>query len=453
MHYPWWHVPFITAPMLIAVIAVLHVFVSFYAVGGGLFLASETTFAYRTGDRSYLHYLHRHAKFFIMLTVVYGAITGVGIWWTIGLASPLATEVLIHTFVFAWASEYVFFVLEIVSAFIFYYYWGKLAPSVHQAIGWIYAFAAWMSLVIITGITAFMLNPGEWTQSRGFWEAFFNPQFVPQTMARTGGSFVLAALYVYLHASLTVADSRLRNLIESRSAKPALIGAILIVLGGLGWLAFLPPSAQAALAAASTLNILTVMIFAVTAGIFVLLYVGPYRNPGWLTPGFAIVLFVMGLAAVGTGEFIREAVRKPYVIYNAVLGNQVTVEEVTHLQQVGILQASVWPRAYVTTHYPQVLVDGRVDEEKLLQLPHADRVKLGEVLFQYQCNDCHSPQGGYSAVDQLIVGWTPQMIELMVRNLEKGRFFMPPWSGTDAEAQLLTEYLTTIAPPRPPGMR
>lgn len=117
------------------------------------------------------------------------------------------------------------------------------------------------------------------------------------------------------------------------------------------------------------------------------------------------------------------------------------------------MQASVWPRAYVTTHYPQVLVDGRVDEEKLLQLPHADRVKLGEVLFQYQCNDCHSPQGGYSAVDQLIVGWTPQMIELMVRNLEKGRFFMPPWSGTDAEAQLLTEYLTTIAPPRPPGMR
>jgi AGZA family xanthine/uracil permease-like MFS transporter len=35
---------------------------------------------------------------FILLTVVYGAITGVGIWWTIGLASPLATEALIHIF-------------------------------------------------------------------------------------------------------------------------------------------------------------------------------------------------------------------------------------------------------------------------------------------------------------------------------------------------------------------
>jgi hypothetical protein len=36
--------------MLIAVIAVVHVLVSHYAVGGGLFLAVETGFAYRTGD-------------------------------------------------------------------------------------------------------------------------------------------------------------------------------------------------------------------------------------------------------------------------------------------------------------------------------------------------------------------------------------------------------------------
>ena len=41
MHYPWWYVPHLTAPMLIAVIATVHVLVSHYAVGGGLFLAVE----------------------------------------------------------------------------------------------------------------------------------------------------------------------------------------------------------------------------------------------------------------------------------------------------------------------------------------------------------------------------------------------------------------------------
>src|SRR3972149_2541086 len=162
MHYPWWYVPYLTSPMLIAVIATVHVLVSHYAVGGGLFLAVETAHAYRTKDRAYLDYIKRHAGFFILLTVVFGAITGVGIWWTIGLASPLATELLIRIFVFGWAAEWVFFVLEIASAFIFFYYWGKLTEKTHLAMAWIYALAAWISLVLITGITAFMLNPGDW---------------------------------------------------------------------------------------------------------------------------------------------------------------------------------------------------------------------------------------------------------------------------------------------------
>jgi len=117
MHYPWWYVPFLTSPMLIAIISVLHVLVSHYAVGGGFFLAVETGFAYRSKNTAYLGYLKRHAWFFILITVVYGAITGVGIWWTIGLASPLATETLIHNFVFGWAIEYVSFIVEIISAF------------------------------------------------------------------------------------------------------------------------------------------------------------------------------------------------------------------------------------------------------------------------------------------------------------------------------------------------
>ena len=57
MHYPWWYVPHLTAPMLIAVISVVHVLVSHYAVGGGLFLAVEVQDAYRTHDRKYLDYL------------------------------------------------------------------------------------------------------------------------------------------------------------------------------------------------------------------------------------------------------------------------------------------------------------------------------------------------------------------------------------------------------------
>ncbi|NMC21447.1 MAG: hypothetical protein GYA33_13630 [Thermogutta sp.] len=452
MHYPWWYVPQLTAPMLIAVVSVLHVLVSHYAVGGGLFFAVETGFAYRTGNRDYLEYLRRHAPFFILLTVVFGAISGVGIWWTIGLASPLATEVLIRNFVFGWATEWVFFVVELSAAFIFYYFWGKLDAKTHVAIAWIYAGAAWVSLVLITGITAFMLNPGSWLEHRTFWSGFFNPQFIPQTISRTGGAILLASLYVYVHASWTLKESALRELIVRRSTRPALLGAALITLGGIAWFAMLPQSARMALEAAAVLTVLTVLIFALTAAVFLLLYLGPYRHPEWMSPGFALALFLFGLAAFSTGEFIREAVRKPYVVYNVVLGNQILEEEVPAFQSAGFLQSGRWTREYVKERFPEALQDGKVDSRRLLDLKQEDRVLAGRVIFMHHCNDCHAEKRGYSAVGPLLFGRSRNMLAEMVSHLHETHYFMPPWSGTREEAELVTDYLWTLRPERPKGI-
>ncbi|MBM3470264.1 MAG: hypothetical protein FJX73_05675 [Armatimonadetes bacterium] len=453
MHYPWWYVPLLTSPMLIAAIAVLHVLVAHYAVGGGLFLAVEVRHAYRTHNRHYLAYLKQHAWFFILLTVVYGAITGVGIWWTIGLASPLATRTLIHIFVFGWAMEYVTFIIEIVAAFIFYYYWGRPDPKTHQTMGWIYAGSAWLSLVLITGITGFMLNPGAWLQSKNFWVGLLNPQFVPQVLARTGGAILLATLYVYLHAAFKIKDPALRDLVAKRSARPGLLGSILILIGGMGWYAFLPESARAALMASGVLTVLTALIFATTAIVFVMLYLGPYRNPGWLSPGFAILLFIFGVGAFSTGEFIREAVRKPYIVYNIVMGNQLLTEQLPQVRKVGYLESGTWTKAFVASQYPQVMDGTKIVREKLSGLSEPDQVRLGHLIFQYACNNCHSTTAGYSAVGHLMRGWTPDIIRSTVPHLGDVNIFMPPWAGTPEETEMLVKYLASIALPRPEGMR
>jgi cytochrome bd ubiquinol oxidase subunit I len=460
MHYPWWYVPFLTAPMLIAVISVVHVLVSHYAVGGGLFLAVEVGHAYRTGNREYLDYLHRHARFFVLITVVFGAITGVGIWWTIGLSSPLATEVLIRTFVFGWATEWVFFVIELVAAFIFLYYWDRLAEKTHVAIGWIYAAAAWISLVLITGITAFMLNSGNWAtdpQGQDFWTAFFNPQFLPQTIARTGGALLLSSLYVYLHASLTIPSPALRDMIAARSARPAMLGAVLVAAGGAAWYGFLPDSSVATLASAAVLNVLMALIFALTIVVFVLLYVGPYRNPGWLSPGFAGSLCLFGIAAFSTGEFIREAVRKPYIVHNVVLANQILPSEVRRMRADGYLDGGLWTKAFVEQHHPGAMTDDEWGESVvggggLLKLPPTDRVTLGRVLFLHHCNDCHAEALGYSAVGPLLQGRSRSKVVDRIKHLDDN-YFMPPWCGTSDEAELLADYLMTINSPRPAGPR
>ena len=455
MHYPWWYVPGLTAPMLIAAISVVHVLISHYAVGGGFFLAIETAHAHRHNDRAYLDYLKGHATFFVLLTVAFGAITGVGIWWTIGLASPLATQVLIRTFVFAWATEYVFFIVEIVSAFIFYYYWGRLPARIHTIIVWIYGLSAWASLVIISAITAFMLDPGTWPRDHSFWSAILNAQSLPQIISRTGGALLLSSLYVYLHAAITIKDARLHALIESRSTRPALLGAVLITLGGVLWHVYLPESARAAMLAAPVLNVFMGLLFAATAVVFLLLFFGPYRNPGLIrSPAFAACLILFGITGFSTAEFIREAVRKPYIVYNVVLGNQIlaTDDEVKRLHDQGYLEGGVWTKAFVQANYHGTLIDGHIDRELLLKLPQADRVALGGLIFQYHCNDCHAIAQGYSPVGPLVQGWSPEMIRGLVQKLDQHRFTMPPWSGTPEEAELLTAYLSSIAPLKPAGM-
>ena len=100
MNYPVWYLPGIGGGLLIALIAVLHVFVSHFAVGGGLYLIYSEKKGIRENSQAILDFTKAHARFFLLLTMVFGSITGVGIWFIIALVNPAATSFLIHTFVF-----------------------------------------------------------------------------------------------------------------------------------------------------------------------------------------------------------------------------------------------------------------------------------------------------------------------------------------------------------------
>lgn len=348
MYYPWLDVPLLTAPMLIAMIALLHVFVSHYAVGGGLLLAWQNDRALHDGDGGYRAYWKKQAKFFITLTVTYGAVTGVGIWFVIGLTSPLATETLIKTFVFGWAIEWCFFLLEIVAGFAFYYFWDKFSPRTSVWIGYVYAFAAWISLVLITAITSFMLNSeglihgNDWESTGNFWFACLNLQFIPQVTARTGCALTLGSFYILLHASFVEKDLAIREKITRRMRIPAFLGIFLLVCGVASWAYFLPSSSLATLERAAATNVFAGLFAAIIFGIILLLIVGPVMKPGETSSGLALALCLMGIAGVGVGEFVREAVRKPYVVDRVVFSNQIARNDVQRLRQDGLLYTGTW---------------------------------------------------------------------------------------------------------------
>ncbi|GHT35181.1 hypothetical protein FACS189427_03920 [Planctomycetales bacterium] len=436
MHYPWWYVPALTAPMLIAVIAVIHVIVSHYAVGGGILLALENQFAVKTGNTKYRDYLHKHAQFFVLLTVAFGAITGVGIWWTIALTSPLATEMLIREFVFGWAIEWVFFIIEIVAAFIMYYQWTKLPPKTHIIITWIYAAAAWISLVLITGITAFMLDSrgliANWSETGNFWHAFFNLQFLPQTITRTGGALLLAALYVFCHCTWTfrqenktAEEQDIFDLTIRRSSRYIITGAVLIVIG-FGWgLLLLRPEVFSVMERAVLINVLVSIIFGVCALLALGVAAFPLFNPRSVNFGFALSLFIFGIIALAASEFAREAIRKPWIVDQAVLGSQILKQEVQDRQKNGYLRDTAWQK-----------------------IP-ADKKERGGMVFMYHCNNCHAAEHGMSAAGPLLLGLNKEKIADKMRNLNESVISMPPWAGTEDELDCLSEYLVSIRPERP----
>ena len=77
MNYPVWQLDAFGGGLMIAMIAVFHVYISHFAVGGGLFLVLTEHKAYRENDKSILAYAYKHTKFFLLITMVAGGITGV----------------------------------------------------------------------------------------------------------------------------------------------------------------------------------------------------------------------------------------------------------------------------------------------------------------------------------------------------------------------------------------
>ncbi len=431
MYYPWWYVPCLTSPMVIAIIAILHVLVSHYAVGGGILLARENTYAHHHKNGEYRNYWKKHARFFVLLTLVYGAITGVGIWWTIGLASPLATEVLIRTFVFGWAIEWVFFIVEIVAAFGFYYFWDVLAPGKHSQMGWIYAISAWISLVLITGITSFMLNSRSLIGTANgdplvsFWSAFLNVQFIPQVFARTGGAIVLAALYVYLHSTLTEKNNEVRELVVRRMRFPAIIGLCLMILAMPLWFCFLPHSSLMMLQRAAALNLILLLLAGIFAAILILLIIGPFINPQKMNTCLAVALLFFGISAVAVGEFIREAVRKPFIIDQIVYGNQIYPKDILSMRSSGYLENGIWTNmvlARLQEKYPELNIcqkanigsgtankaGEQTDNNPILQVQYVQNMPSNVEQPSYQGSTVLPPQAqGLVAVKQQPLEGTP----------------------------------------------
>jgi mono/diheme cytochrome c family protein len=418
MNYPFWDVG-IGYGVLMATIAILHVFVSHFAIGGGLYLVVAETAARRRGDVQRLGYLERLTKFFVLATLVFGALTGVGIWFIIGLLNPAATEALIHNFVWGWAIEWTFFVLEIASAIIYFYGWKHMSARSHQTVGWIYFAAAWLSLVVINGIVTFMLTPGQWLETGDFWRGVFNPTYWPSLVFRTGVCLVLAGIGAIIVASREKpADFKARlvryNAVWSIAGLAVMAPSFLwywqaIPAGIVQQALEMMPTPIASLHAAY-LNVGIVAAVIVVFGLLI---------PKWMKTVIALFLMVFALSFFGEFEWMRESIRKPYVIYSYMYGNAVEVAKVDDYREKGYLSHIAF----------------RTGDD-------------GADLFRHACRSCHTIDG-YKPLAPVFNGTDPAFIAGLTLGAQSLKGNMPPFYGTKEEAALIADHIWRRMDQRP----
>lgn len=427
MNFPVWDVPF-GSEWLIAIIAVLHVFVSHFAVGGGLFLVAAEAKANRHYDPALSDWLRRHTKFFVLLTLVFGAVSGVGIWFTIGLISPEATSNLIHIFVWVWAIEWIFFVVEILSIIVYAYSWDTLPKGTHRIIGWVYFVAAYMSLVVIDGILSFQLTPGKWLQAHSLWNGFFNPSYLPSLAVRSLICLMLGGLY----ALFTLSWSKDRTL----KAELARYAAYWVWLPALGlppavyWLLHtLPDYHRVLLHTNKIVQHFTWLLFLASGLVVLLTFAVVWLRPRSLSRWVTVPLMLLALTAMAATEWVREDIREPYLISGYTYINQVPVREMEAIRQKGLLASSLWVSEQVLT--PQ------------------NEAQLGKELFRIACSSCHLPRKGFNALGPKLVGLDQAFVAGLVARTDQIRTGMPPFPGKPEEARAVARYLVDNAPKEP----
>ncbi len=421
MGYPFWDVP-VSYGVLMAAIAVLHVFVSHFAIGGGLYLVVSEQRARRSADAGRLEFLEKLSKFFALTTLVLGALTGVGIWFVIGLINPAGTEVLIHNFVWGWAIEWTFFVVEIVAALLYYYDWQRLAPTAHMAVGWIYFAFAWLSLVVINGILSFMLTPGRWLTTGDFWDAFFNPTYWPSLVLRTGISLMLACLYALLVASKYAAGDFKARTVRYTSLWGLFGLSVTLICLYWYWRA-IPPEilATARQVMPTPMNSIHYSLW-LAGGIALLLVLFGLFLPGRLPLGAAVLLMAVGLAWIGSFEWFRESLRKPYIITGYMYGNGIELAQASRYQREGILAQIAYRSG-----------DDAAD------------------LFRHTCRSCHTING-YKPLKPAFDGTDRAFIAAIVQGTHLLKGNMPRFLGTPAEAEKIADHVYQRLDQRPLGV-
>lgn len=415
--------------LVMGVVAIVHVFLAQFAVGGGILLCYFQWLKMSGRDENAGRFVDGYFKILVLISFVLGALTGVAIWFTAIQVSAGTIGAMVLNFHWLWATEWTFFCLEITAGYCFYRYHSKLSDRTSMWLLAIYAFAAWMSLFLINGILSWQLTPGNWLKTESVADGFFNPSFWPSLLFRTVVSVTLAALAACVVINLMKIDREAKARLIHR-ASYLLIPMLSMPILGAWFLAVMPADSRGWVLGGSP----AMMLF-LNISIGASLLIGAYAIVGlviknlYINGATATLLLLLAFGATAGGEFVREGARKPFSIRQVLYSNSIRPEDVAHLREVGCLADDPYPL--------------KTDRE----FPNS-QLRDGAKVFRRQCAVCHTVSGT-NGVTHLTATWDANQMRMNIAKLQQTKPFMPPFAGTAEELEALVQFLRWSHEDRP----
>lgn len=198
MDIPAFHLDFLNNRVLIAVIAILHVVINHAMAVGGIPLVAYLEWrAIKSEEDAWDDLAYRMLKVFFIITTTVGALTGVGIWFSVALVNPYAIGSLLRVFFWTWFTEWLVFVMEVALILTYYLSWKKLSHPEKLSLfrlGRVLALASWLTMSPIVSILSFMMAPGAWRTNKTLFSGMLNPVYGPQLAFRTPLAMVMAGV-------------------------------------------------------------------------------------------------------------------------------------------------------------------------------------------------------------------------------------------------------------------
>ncbi len=407
--------------LVIGGVGILHVFLAQFAIGGGALLFYFERLAQQGKEPDARKFVDGYFRVLVLVSFVVGALTGVAIWFTTIQVGARTIGLMIDEFHWLWATEWVWFAVEVCAGYAFYKCGPRLSDRARLRLLGLYAIASWLSLFWINGILAWQLTPGKWLAGGGVWAGFFNPSFWPSLLFRTCVAATLGSLVAcILINTMDLSRERRSALIRraSRFAAPIVIMPVLAVW----FFAVLPADSRSWLLGAS----MPMMMFGgIAAGASLL--IGGYVIVGlivkrlYINGATATMLLALAFGATGAGEFVREGARKPYTVRGALYSNSLRPDELAHLRDVGATAGDPYPLRDAADYPTPQLQRGMLVERAL-------------------CDACHTMHGS-NAIVELARTWSDDQLRLNLAKLQRTKGFMPPFAGNAEDVEALVQLL------------